>query len=113
MKRTMAFALTALTAGMLLVQTQGRAAETADTYPSKPIRIIAPFAPGALTDRLARIISTHMAAHWNQTIIVENRAGGQRRDRHRHGGNLAAGRLHLRRDHQRPRDQSEFQHAAV
>jgi tripartite-type tricarboxylate transporter receptor subunit TctC len=75
MKRMMALAISALAAGLLMTGSNARAAETAAAYPSKPIRIIAPFAPGALTDRLARIISLHMAEDWNQTVIVENRAG--------------------------------------
>ena len=57
-------------------QAPGLAAqETAATYPSQSIRIVAPFAPGALTDILARLISSKMSPEWGQPVIVENRPG--------------------------------------
>jgi tripartite-type tricarboxylate transporter receptor subunit TctC len=49
--------------------------ESAASYPSHAIRIIAPFAPGAQTDTLARFISTYMSRDWNQPVIVENKPG--------------------------------------
>jgi tripartite-type tricarboxylate transporter receptor subunit TctC len=54
----------------------------AQDYPSKPIRLIAPFAAGASTDKLARIVADSVAKSLGQQVIVENRAGA--------GGNLAA-----------------------
>ena len=59
----------------LLQTLPASAEETAATYPSRTIKIIATFAPGATTDKLARIIANHMHAKWGQTVIVENRAG--------------------------------------
>jgi len=47
----------------------------AQTYPSKPIRIIAPFPPGAGTDTLARTLSGPLSKALGQNIIVENRPG--------------------------------------
>jgi tripartite-type tricarboxylate transporter receptor subunit TctC len=47
----------------------------AQTYPSKPIRIIAPFPPGAGTDTLARTLSGPLSKSLGQNIIVENRPG--------------------------------------
>jgi tripartite-type tricarboxylate transporter receptor subunit TctC len=44
-------------------------------YPNKPIRLIVPFAPGQVTDWLARMMSEQMAAELGQPIVVENRAG--------------------------------------
>ena len=44
-------------------------------YPNKPIRLIVPFAPGQVTDWLARMMSEQMAAELGQSIVVENRAG--------------------------------------
>jgi len=47
----------------------------AQTFPSKPIRIIAPFPPGAGTDTLARTLSGPLSKALGQNIIVENRPG--------------------------------------
>jgi len=47
----------------------------AQTFPSKPIRIIAPFPPGAGTDTLARMLSGPLSKALGQNIIVENRPG--------------------------------------
>ena len=44
-------------------------------FPSKPIRIIAPFPPGAGTDTLARTLSGPLSKSLGQNIIVENRPG--------------------------------------
>ena len=48
----------------------------ADTYPSKPVRLIVPFAPGGTTDIIARIVSERMASLLGQTMVVDNKAGG-------------------------------------
>jgi tripartite-type tricarboxylate transporter receptor subunit TctC len=47
----------------------------AQTYPSKQIRLITPFPPGATTDALSRIIGQKMQESWGQTVLVDNRAG--------------------------------------
>jgi tripartite-type tricarboxylate transporter receptor subunit TctC len=48
----------------------------ADAYPSKPVRLIVPFAPGGTTDIIARIVSERMAGILGQTMVVDNKAGG-------------------------------------
>ncbi len=57
----------------------------AQTYPSRSIRIIVPFAAGGAVDTLARLIGNKLSEQFNQPVVVENRAGA--------GGNLAADAL--------------------
>jgi len=50
-------------------------AAAAQAWPSKPIRVVVPFAPGSTTDIIARAISDKLAASLGQQVIVENKAG--------------------------------------
>ncbi len=45
-------------------------------YPSKAIRIIVPFPPGAFNDQLARVLSQHLGERWGRPVVVDNRPGG-------------------------------------
>jgi tripartite-type tricarboxylate transporter receptor subunit TctC len=63
---------TAMFASALLVT----GASIAQQYPTKPIRIIVPFAPGGPNDILARVIGQKLTEAWGQQTIVENRPGG-------------------------------------
>ncbi len=47
----------------------------AQDYPTKPVRMIVPFAPGGASDVVARIISPGLTKELGQTIIVDNRSG--------------------------------------
>lgn len=54
-----------------------------DKYPSRPVRLIVPFAPGGSVDVSARIISNFLQEEIGQAVVVENRSGA--------GGRLGAG----------------------
>lgn len=62
--------ITALGAALALVLPAA-----ADTYPSRSITMVVPFAAGGTTDIIARLVSDHMARTLGQSIIVENVAG--------------------------------------
>lgn len=47
----------------------------AQTFPSRPLRIIVPFTPGAGTDIVARAIAVVLQEAWRQSVVVENRPG--------------------------------------
>jgi len=48
----------------------------AQAYPSKPVKLVVPFAPGGTTDIVARVLSEKINLAFGQTMIVENKAGG-------------------------------------
>ncbi len=50
-------------------------AVSAQSYPTKPIRIIVPFTPGSATDIMARIVGERLNAAWGQAVVVENKPG--------------------------------------
>ena len=45
-------------------------------YPDKPVTIVVPYTPGGVTDVFGRAIAMKLNRTWNQTIIIDNRAGG-------------------------------------
>ena len=60
-------------ASLLLALAATQAAS--QTYPNKPVRVIVPFAAGAASDTIARVISERLTAAMGQPFLVENRAG--------------------------------------
>jgi tripartite-type tricarboxylate transporter receptor subunit TctC len=67
--------------GMVAMLISGSSA-TAETYPSKPIKIIVPFAAGGTTDLLARAVGAELQKSMGQSVIIDNRPGA--------GGNIGA-----------------------
>ena len=51
------------------------AAASAQTYPSRPIKIIVPFTPGSATDVMGRLVGERLQASFGQPVIVDNRPG--------------------------------------
>jgi tripartite-type tricarboxylate transporter receptor subunit TctC len=51
------------------------AAQDAAGYPARTIRIVVPFPPGGVTDRLARTVAQKMQEQWGQPVVVDNRPG--------------------------------------
>jgi tripartite-type tricarboxylate transporter receptor subunit TctC len=57
----------------------------AQTWPSRPITLVVPFAPGGSTDVVARILAERMRGTLGQPVIIENQSGA--------GGSIAVGRV--------------------
>lgn len=51
-------------------------AQSAASYPSRPITMIVPFPPGGPTDSYARLVALKMQERWGQPVVVENKPGG-------------------------------------
>jgi len=76
-RRTYLFSLALFT----LVAASGLA-QAQSAWPSKPVKIVVPFAPGGTTDILARAVAPELAKAFGQAFVIENRAGA--------GGNIGA-----------------------
>ena len=70
MKRVLTIASTAFMLGALL-----SAGVVAQSFPTKPIRIIAPFPPGGTSDTIARILGQKLTEAWKFQTLVDNRGG--------------------------------------
>src|ERR1043166_461250 len=74
-----------LAASAMALPALRRAASAQAAYPSKPITIVVPYAPGGPTDTIARIVAERLRVSLGQTIIIENTTGA--------GGTIGVGRV--------------------
>jgi tripartite-type tricarboxylate transporter receptor subunit TctC len=75
-----AFVALAAASPFVALSPLGLSAQT--IFPTRPVRVIVPFAAGGALDVIARLVANRLAEMWNQQVIVENRTGA--------GGNLGA-----------------------
>ncbi|MPZ46050.1 MAG: tripartite tricarboxylate transporter substrate binding protein [Betaproteobacteria bacterium] len=75
MKKTDAKIVFALATLAFVGSANVHAAQGAEAYPSKPIRLIVPFSPGGSADNLARTMQTPLSAVLGQPIVIDNRGG--------------------------------------
>ena len=47
------------------------------TFPDKPVTIVVPFGVGGSSDAQARVVAQALSKKWGQSVVVDNRAGGQ------------------------------------
>ncbi len=66
---------TACLAGCIYALTSAVTAIAAEPYPAKPVRVVAPFAPGGGTDTVARVVAQQFAEQLGKSFIVDNRTG--------------------------------------
>jgi tripartite-type tricarboxylate transporter receptor subunit TctC len=62
-----------LACSLVFVTTQGHAAD----YPTRPIKLVVPYAAGGPTDVLGRMVGDYLSRDLKQTVVVENKAGAQ------------------------------------
>ena len=85
--------LAALAGGLLLLFA---AEASAQAWPNKPIKLIAPYPPGGQTDVVSRYFAEKLSGVLGQQVIVENKAGAQGMVGAETGEECRARRLHLR-----------------
>ena len=72
MEKRFGYALVFVLTGLALAASQ---LASAQPYPTRPVRMIVPFAPGGNTDIIARIVAPKMSESLGQQVVIDNRAG--------------------------------------
>lgn len=75
MKINLKLAILSLMCGMIFSSVSGVYAQSADSYPDKPITIVVPYPPGGFNDTLGRIVGKKLSDAWGKTVVVENKPG--------------------------------------
>ena len=75
MKINLKLGILSLMCGMIFSSVSGVYAQSADSYPDKPITIVVPYPPGGFNDTLGRIVGKKLSDAWGKTVVVENKPG--------------------------------------
>ena len=67
-------ALAGLTLSLVVTQAQTQA--QAQTFPSKPVRIVVAYPAGGSVDNISRAVTPRLSTFWGQPVVIENKAGG-------------------------------------
>jgi len=63
-------------AWLLVAEFTLASAALAQGWPTHPVRIVVPYAPGGSTDTVARITADRLSRIWGQQVVIENKPGG-------------------------------------
>lgn len=75
MKTTLSITALALALASGAASAQGPAKGAGPAWPSKPVRMVVPFTPGAASDVLGRIVGQRFSELWGQQVVIDNRPG--------------------------------------
>ncbi len=70
-----AILLGVIVAGLGLAGTAGSAHAQTEAWPTKPIKYVVPFAPGGVSDAVARLVAQHLGDRLQQPVVIDNKPG--------------------------------------